>query len=132
MTRVVRKGVRDEQSENKTHVFWGAVGVAFAVVLVLVAAALYTIPLGERTYTAEFGSAAGVKPGDDIRLAGISVGSVRSVQLAGAHVDVQFSVDSVAICGKQENTCGGKAVKMDGGARAKVSRQGRNFKCVIS
>jgi len=45
---------------------------------------------------------------------------------------VQFSVDSVAICGKQENTCGGKAVKMDGGARAKVSRQGRNFKCVIS
>ncbi|MGB2718158.1 MAG: MlaD family protein [Rhodococcus sp. (in: high G+C Gram-positive bacteria)] len=99
MTRVVRKGVRDEQSENKTHVFWGAVGVAFAVVLVLVAAALYTIPLGERTYTAEFGSAAGVKPGDDIRIAGISVGSVRSVQLAGAHVDVQFSVDSDVFVG---------------------------------
>lgn len=45
---------------------------------------------------------------------------------------VQFSVDSKPICGKQENTCGGKAVKMEGGSRAKISRNGHNFQCDIS
>ncbi|OZC71387.1 mammalian cell entry protein [Rhodococcus sp. 06-462-5] len=99
MKRVLRKGVRDEQSENKTHFFWGAVGVAFSLVLLLVAAVLYTIPFGDRTYTAEFGSAAGVKPGDEIRIAGIAVGSVRSVELAGDHVDVEFSVRSDVFVG---------------------------------
>ncbi|MFY2787260.1 MlaD family protein [Rhodococcus sp. MALMAid1271] len=99
MTRVVRKGVRDDQSENKTHLLWGTVGVAFAAVLVLVAAALYTIPFGERTFTAEFGSAAGVKPGDEVRIAGVPVGSIRSVELAGDHVDVDFSVDSDVFVG---------------------------------
>ncbi|OZE32990.1 MULTISPECIES: MlaD family protein [unclassified Rhodococcus (in: high G+C Gram-positive bacteria)] len=99
MSRVLRKGVRDEQSENKAHFFWGAVGVAASLVLLLIAAALYTIPFGERTYTAEFGSAAGVKPGDEVRIAGIAVGSVRSVELAGAHVDVEFSVRSDVFVG---------------------------------
>ena len=45
---------------------------------------------------------------------------------------VQFRVDSISICGKQENTCSGNAVKMKGGSRAKISRNGHNFQCEIN
>ena len=97
--RVVRKGVRDEQSENKAHLFWGTVGVAVTLVFVLVAGALYAMPFGERTYTADFASAAGMRPGDEVRIAGIGVGSVRSVELAGDHVDIEFGVRSDVFVG---------------------------------
>lgn len=94
-----RRGVRDEQSENKTHLFWGSVGVAVATVLMLAAGAVYAMPFGERTYTANFATAAGVKPGDEIRVAGIPVGSVRSVALAGDHVDIEFGVSREVFVG---------------------------------
>lgn len=90
--RVVRKGVRDEQSENKAHFFWGSVGVAVTLVLLLLAGALYSMPFGERTYRAQFATAGGVQPGDEIRISGIGVGSVHSVELAGDRVDVEFGV----------------------------------------
>ncbi|WP_338886526.1 MlaD family protein [Rhodococcus sovatensis] len=95
-----RKGVRDEQSENKTHLFWGSVGVAVVTVMMLAAGAVYAMPFGERTYTANFATAAGVKPGDEIRVAGISVGSVRSVALAGDHVDIEFGVSREVFVGE--------------------------------
>lgn len=94
-----RKGVRDEQSENKAHFFWGTVGLAVTLVLLLVAGAVYSMPFGERTYTAEFATTGGLEPGDEIRIAGIAVGSVRSVTLAGDHVDVEFGVDSDVFVG---------------------------------
>ncbi|MCL2542259.1 MAG: MCE family protein [Nocardioidaceae bacterium] len=47
------------------------------------------------TYSAVFSNATRLKPGDDVRLAGVSVGRVRSVSLTrSAQADVQISVDT--------------------------------------
>ena len=69
--------------------------VALAVLLTIVA----TIrPLGSagdrRTFRADFTSASRLEPGDDVRVAGVQVGSVRSVSLTGdAQARVEFEVD---------------------------------------
>lgn len=43
-------------------------------------------------YAANFPEAAGLKSGDDVRVAGVKVGSVSSVTLQGTHVHVGFTV----------------------------------------
>jgi phospholipid/cholesterol/gamma-HCH transport system substrate-binding protein len=44
------------------------------------------------TYSADFTEAAGLKAGDEVRVAGVKVGQVRSVGLQGTHVLVKFRV----------------------------------------
>ena len=48
---------------------------------------------GGTTYEAEFGEAAGLQGGDKVTIAGVETGRVRSVELAGDHVLVTFTVD---------------------------------------
>ncbi|MBB4688708.1 MCE family protein [Amycolatopsis jiangsuensis] len=47
---------------------------------------------GGTTYHAEFTEAAGLRSGDEVRVAGVKVGEVTAVDLAGDHVDVEFRV----------------------------------------
>ncbi|MDQ2956146.1 MAG: MCE family protein [Actinomycetota bacterium] len=44
------------------------------------------------TYSADFSEAAGLQAGNEVRVAGVKVGSVRSVGLQGTHVLVKFRV----------------------------------------
>jgi phospholipid/cholesterol/gamma-HCH transport system substrate-binding protein len=44
------------------------------------------------TYAADFTEAAGLRDGDDVTVAGVSVGSVSAVELEGDHVRVEFRV----------------------------------------
>ena len=44
------------------------------------------------TYTADFTEAAGLRTGDDVSVAGVSVGSVSAVELEDGHVRVEFRV----------------------------------------
>jgi len=69
--------------------------VAIAVgVLIAVGIELFTvIPFGKHTYTAVFAQSAGIRPKEDVQIAGIRVGEVRSVTLAGDVVHVSFTVD---------------------------------------
>ncbi|MGZ8177880.1 MCE family protein [Williamsia sp. SKLECPSW1] len=46
------------------------------------------------TYTATFTDASGVRPGDDVRMAGVRVGRVESLALDGTLARVRFSVQS--------------------------------------
>ncbi|MEU6038942.1 MCE family protein [Actinomadura sp. NPDC047616] len=70
---------------------------AFAVIAValLVALNLENLPLvnGQRTYTAAFAEAAGLKPDEEVRIAGVKVGKVTELELDGDHVKVTFRVD---------------------------------------
>ncbi|HEU5470298.1 MAG TPA: MCE family protein [Actinophytocola sp.] len=50
---------------------------------------------GGTTYTAEFGEAAGLKPNDEVRVAGVKVGEVTGVELDGDHVRVTFRAKNV-------------------------------------
>lgn len=47
---------------------------------------------GGTTYSADFSEAAGLKSGNEVRIAGVKVGAVRSVRLEGTHVLIKFKV----------------------------------------
>jgi phospholipid/cholesterol/gamma-HCH transport system substrate-binding protein len=70
----------------------GAVSVIVLVLLVLASLNIRDLPLiGQgATYTAKFGEAAGLQPDDDVRVAGVRVGTVTSVDLDGNDVVVSF------------------------------------------
>src|SRR5690625_4827941 len=74
--------------------------IALAVVVVLVAALLFVklLGFGYTHYTAEFAQAASLRPGNPITIAGIEVGTVSSMKLAGDHVEAGLTVrDDVAL-----------------------------------
>lgn len=70
----------------------------FTVVMILVAAGL-VVTFGKfhfgsgHEFHAEFASVSRLKTGQDVRIAGITVGSVKDIAIAGDHVDVTFDVD---------------------------------------
>ncbi|HEY0641166.1 MAG TPA: MCE family protein [Pseudonocardiaceae bacterium] len=73
----------------------GVVGTAVLALAVLATFGHESLPLvgGGETYRAEFGDAAGLRVDDEVRVAGIKVGEVTDVELAGDHVLVSFRVD---------------------------------------
>jgi phospholipid/cholesterol/gamma-HCH transport system substrate-binding protein len=73
------------------------VGTAGLLLLVLVSLAAYNadaLPLigGGTTYSADFSEAAGLRPGNEVRVAGVKVGKVTGVSLDGGRVKVTFKV----------------------------------------
>src|SRR5919197_5253491 len=79
-----------------------AVGLAAIVLIVLGVLAAFNadnLPIigGGTTYTAEFSESAGLKPGNEVRLAGVKVGDVRKVRLARNKVLVDFKVRDVGL-----------------------------------
>jgi virulence factor Mce-like protein len=78
---------------------------AFALIAVslLVALNLENIPLinGQREYSAAFREANGLKPDEEVRIAGVKVGEVRAVELEGDHVKVTFRVNDDVRLGDQ-------------------------------
>lgn len=81
---------------------WGTILVA---AVILVSVNLSKLPFINPThdYHADFANADGLKSGDDVRIEGISVGSVDSVKVQGNHVHVSFSVKSGLELGSQTN-----------------------------
>jgi phospholipid/cholesterol/gamma-HCH transport system substrate-binding protein len=66
--------------------------------MILAAFNAENLPLigGGNTYYASFSEAGGLKPNDEVRIAGVRVGKVKEVALEGDHVRVKFLVDSGA------------------------------------
>jgi phospholipid/cholesterol/gamma-HCH transport system substrate-binding protein len=69
----------------------GVIGMATVTVLVVGAFNL-TVFQGGTTYQAAFTEASGLKPNEDVRIAGVKVGTVKSVGLEGDHVKVGFAM----------------------------------------
>jgi phospholipid/cholesterol/gamma-HCH transport system substrate-binding protein len=77
---------------ERNPVIIGAVSLATIAALILAAFRADDLPLvggGDRYYAA-FAEAAGIKPNDEVRVAGVRVGKVDSVELDGEHVLVTF------------------------------------------
>ncbi|WP_026414289.1 MCE family protein [Actinomadura oligospora] len=78
---------------------------AFAVIItaLVVAMNLDSIPfvVGGKTHTASFAEAAGLKSGEEVRIAGVKVGKVESLSLQGDHVKVTFRVNDGVRLGDQ-------------------------------
>jgi phospholipid/cholesterol/gamma-HCH transport system substrate-binding protein len=72
------------------------VGTALVAAVVLASLNLDKLPFVHRTvtYHAQFANADGLRPGDDVRVEGISVGKVNAVKVEGSHVRVDFTVRS--------------------------------------
>jgi phospholipid/cholesterol/gamma-HCH transport system substrate-binding protein len=72
---------------------WGTIAAA---TVILLAINLGNLPFVNptTTYYADFANADGLKSGADVRVEGISVGSVSSVEIDGDHVHVGFDIQS--------------------------------------
>ncbi|MCX4820225.1 MCE family protein [Streptomyces sp. NBC_01142] len=79
---------------ERNPVVTGAVGITTLGLLAVAAFHADSLPLignGE-AYSAAFSEAGGLKPGDEVRIAGVKVGKVDDVDLDGGHVKVTFRV----------------------------------------
>ncbi|WP_175409067.1 MCE family protein [Streptomyces sp. TRM64462] len=79
---------------ERNPVVIGAVGLTTVLALIVAAFNAEDLPLigsGDR-YSAAFSEAGGLRPGDDVRVAGVKVGKVDDVDLDGDHVKVTFRV----------------------------------------
>jgi phospholipid/cholesterol/gamma-HCH transport system substrate-binding protein len=72
----------------------GVIGIVLAAVAALVAFNAEDLPVigGGTTYTADFTEAAGLRADNEVRVAGVKVGTVRKVALHGGQVRVTFRV----------------------------------------
>lgn len=80
----------------RNQVLVALVGTVLAAAVVLASINLDKLPFVHRsvTYHAQFANADGLRPGDDVRVEGISVGKVNTVKVEGSHVRVDFTVRS--------------------------------------
>ncbi len=83
------------------------IAVTGLVVLVAIAVTVFyanDLPVigGGSQYAADFTDASGLKSGDDVRIAGVKIGSVDSIVLSGSHVRVNFRAKNAWI-GDQSN-----------------------------
>ncbi|MFD7076417.1 MCE family protein [Nocardioides sp. NPDC057577] len=72
----------------------GAVSIAVLAMLMVMAFKADSLPLigGGTTYYANFSEAGGLKTGDEVRVAGVRVGKVNSIELDGNQVKVGFKI----------------------------------------
>jgi phospholipid/cholesterol/gamma-HCH transport system substrate-binding protein len=79
----------------------GAAGLLVIALLLVLAFNIQSIPFigGGDHYRAAFSEAGGLLKGDDVRIAGVKVGKVEGVDLAGDHVVVDFKVTEPAAFG---------------------------------
>lgn len=78
---------------------WGVGAMAFATVVALVVAMLYISPPGEKLVTFYTEDSASVRPGDQVRIAGITVGKIKDLALEKDQVRVRAQVDGDAFVG---------------------------------
>lgn len=72
----------------------GVLGVVIAILVVAVGQSFSSVPIlfAQPTYYAEFADSAGMNPGDKVRIAGVDVGRVQSLEIDGDHVLIGFTV----------------------------------------
>lgn len=79
---------------DRNPVIIGAISIAVIAALMGLAFKAGDLPIigGGDTYYAAFSEAGGLKVNDEVRIAGVRVGKVRSIELDGDHVRVEFQV----------------------------------------
>ncbi|MRH90868.1 MCE family protein [Nocardia sp. SYP-A9097] len=93
--------VVDDGTKQKHELRLGIIGAVLVALGLLATGVLFVVPFGKHTYTAELSEAQSVKTGDDVRIAGISVGEVKSLELKPDKVVMRFTVNSDVFLGDQ-------------------------------
>lgn len=81
--------------------FWGTAALALLAVLAIVAGLLYISPPGQRAVVFYTDDAASLRSGEDVRIAGITVGKVKELTMEPDKIKVTAMVDSEAFIGDQ-------------------------------
>ncbi|EFV12263.1 MlaD family protein [Segniliparus rugosus] len=89
----------DEGAAIKRHRWIGVTSIIVVVSLLVATAWIFLSPFGGRSYTAHMTTSGGIRPGDDVRVAGISVGKITSVRLDRTEVRMAFTVTSSVFVG---------------------------------
>jgi phospholipid/cholesterol/gamma-HCH transport system substrate-binding protein len=80
---------------ERNPVVIGVIGIAVIALLMLGAFRADKLPIigSGDTYAADFAEIGGLKSGDEVRVAGVSVGKVEGIELKGNKVRVSFKID---------------------------------------
>lgn len=90
------------QSPRDAELRWGIAGICGVLVLLAAIGAVYiTRTNNGQVYSADMAEAGAIRPGDDVRLAGIAVGKVNSLTLLPDRVRMKFTVDDEVFLGDQ-------------------------------
>ncbi|WP_084529433.1 MlaD family protein [Nocardia crassostreae] len=92
---------RHEAAASRRQLRLGLLGVASAVVVLAAVGIVYALPIGKDTFTAELSEAQSIKAGDQVRVSGVTVGSVTSLELGEDRVRMTFTVDHDVFLGDQ-------------------------------
>ncbi|WP_248491171.1 MlaD family protein [Tsukamurella sp. PLM1] len=85
--------------DRRYQLNWGIVGALIAVVILGICGYIFVFQPGTKVYSADFKEAQAIRSGVDVRVAGISVGSVSDVELLDDRVRVKFRVDNEIFLG---------------------------------
>lgn len=80
---------------------WGAGALVVVTILGLAAAVLYISPPRQKSVTFYTEDASSIRPGDQVRIAGIPVGKVRDLSMETDRIRVRAQVDDSAFVGDQ-------------------------------
>ncbi len=92
---------RDAHAMRRKQLLYGLGGVVVIAIVAAVSVIVYVTPFGTDDHRAEFATSGQLRPGDEVRVAGIKVGDVDSVAVVGDHVEVKFTADSSVTMGAQ-------------------------------
>ncbi|WP_156689040.1 MlaD family protein [Mycobacterium sp. Marseille-P9652] len=95
------RAVLDERAAAVRSRRHGIIGLLVIVAALAATGLAYLNPSGQAGYTAHLPSAAGVRAGDQVRIAGIPVGKVTGIRLAGAVVEMTFDVKQSVVVGSE-------------------------------
>lgn len=88
-------------SRFKSPMFVGAMSLLLVAVLAVTAAVVYIAPPGRQQVVFYSDDAASVRPGDSVRIAGITVGKVDAMSIEPYQVKITATVDREAFVGDQ-------------------------------
>jgi phospholipid/cholesterol/gamma-HCH transport system substrate-binding protein len=87
------RGSRFRQFRDMNPTPIGLISIVVLIGMVALAFNLTKLPFTSgHSYSAAFSEAAGLRPGDQVEIGGVSVGKVNSVALEGTHVKVSFRI----------------------------------------
>jgi phospholipid/cholesterol/gamma-HCH transport system substrate-binding protein len=118
-----RRALLDERSVAISSRRKGIIGVIVILASLATTAMAYLNPTDQAGYTAHLLNSAGVRAGDQIRIAGIPVGKVTGVRLAGDVVEMKFDVENSVPLGS-ESTLDVKLLTPLGGHYIALDPQG--------
>lgn len=86
-------------ASERNPVVLAVLGLTAMALLMVLAMSFQRLPLvgGGTTYRAEFSDASGLVKGEEVRVAGIKVGTVTEITLVESHIEVEFLVDGVEL-----------------------------------